>query len=367
MKKGSIKKRGENSWQVRFDTTPAGGKRVTRYFTIRGSKADAEAALIEKINAANKGQLPDANVLTVGAYAQDYLQSALNLSPKTRERYGELLRLQLAPHLGEKRLTALKPEDVERWHSQLAAKGLSPRTIGHAHRLLSTVLKRGVKNRKLVENVAALVKMPKSETEVQILSADMVSTVLASLKGQSLYPIVALAVSTGCRRGELLALKWSDFDAERAVLRIEKSVEETRAGLRLKPTKTKRGRRNVKLSSDAVAMLVAHEKRCLEQRLKIGQGGRPQFIFGTLEDTLRSPNALTRHWHRALDLAGLPMVSFHSLRHYHASTLIRAGVDILTISRRLGHSTAAITLNVYGHLSEGADAAAALAIEGVLN
>jgi integrase len=110
--------------------------------------------------------------------------------------------------------------------------------------------------------------------------------------------------------------------------------------------------RNVTLSPDAVAVLEAHRKQCIETRLAIGQGGHPQLIFGTLEDTLRSPNNVTRSWTRALSAGGLPRVSFHSLRHTHASMLIAAGVDILMISRRLGHAKAGITLNISATLSQ---------------
>ena len=92
----------------------------------------------------------------------------MSLSPKTRERYAELARNQIVPHLGHHKLTALKAEHVERWHAALAAKGLAPRTIGHAHRLLSLVLKRGVRFKKLAENVASLCNPPKVESELEI-------------------------------------------------------------------------------------------------------------------------------------------------------------------------------------------------------
>ena len=113
-------------------------------------------------------------------------------------------------------------------------------------------------------------------------------------------------------------------------------------------------------------MLEAHRKRGIETRLSIGQGGRPELIFGTLEDALQSPNNVTRAWHRALKVAGLPTVSFHSLRHFHASKLLRGGMAVLDVSRRLGHANAAITLTDYGHVIEGADDAAAEIMEGML-
>lgn len=168
------------------------------------------------------------------------------------------------------------------------------------------------------------------------------------------------------RRGELLALQWSDVDLERAVLRVERSLEETRAGLRLKSPKTTHSRRNISLAPDAVAMLREHRRGQLELRLGLGQSGQPTFVFSTLEGELLSPDNLSRDWGRVSRAKKLPRVSFHALRHTHASTLIRAGVDILTISRRLGHGKASMTLDVYGHLIEGSDAAAAKAIEGVL-
>src|SRR6476660_2351842 len=111
--------------------------------------------------------------------------------------------------------------------------------------------------------------------------------------------------------------------------------------------------------------LRAHRKWQIELRLALGQGGQPSLVFSTIEGGLLSPNGISRSWRQTCAARKLPRVQFHALRHTHASTLIRAGVDVLTISRRLGHSSASMTLDVYGHLMEGADAAAVAAIEGV--
>ena len=191
---------------------------------------------------------------------------------------------------------------------------------------------------------------------------------IAKLDGHSLFPIVSLALATGMRRGELLALQWDDIDLDGSTLRVERSVEETKAGLRLKPPKTKRGRRNITLPPEAVAMLRAHKVQQMELRLAIGMG-KPDvatLVFSDIEGRLLKPHTISRAWRRAVAVKKLPAVTFHALRHTHASMLIRAGVDILTISRRLGHSKAAITLDVYGHLICGADEAAAKAISEVI-
>jgi integrase len=202
--------------------------------------------------------------------------------------------------------------------------------------------------------------------EVDILAPGEITAVLEALKGHTLYPIVALALATGMRRGELLALEWGDIDLDRAMLTVHRSVEETKAGLWVKPPKTKRGRRNIGLPAEAVAMLRERRKQQIELRLALGQGGQPVLVFSTIEGGYLKPNGLSRSWRQTCRARGLPRVQFHAVRHTHASTLIRAGVDVLTISRRLGHSAAAMTLDVYGHLMEGSDAAAAKAIEGVL-
>ena len=191
---------------------------------------------------------------------------------------------------------------------------------------------------------------------------------LAKLDGHTLFPIVSVALATGLRRGELLGLQWGDIDLDRGVLRVERSVEETKAGLRCKAPKTKRGRRNLTLASEAIAVLRAHKIKLLEQRFALGMGPITPMtlVFATSDGELIRPRNLTKAWSRVRSARKLPAVSFHAFRHSHASMLIRAGVDILTISRRLGHSKAAITLDFYGHLIEGADAAAAKAIEGLL-
>ena len=111
---------------------------------------------------------------------------------------------------------------------------------------------------------------------------------------------------------------------------------------------------------------IAHLKWQRELRLALGQGGQPRLVFSTVEGNVLSPDNLSRDWGRMLKAKKLPRVSFHSLRHTHASMLIRAGVDILTVSRRLGHGKPSVTLDCYGHLVEGSDAAAAKAIEGLI-
>src|SRR6185436_12969041 len=119
-------------------------------------------------------------------------------------------------------------EHVEQWHSTLLKLRLAPRTVGHAHRLLSLVLKYAVENGTIARNVATIRKPPAvEERELEILTAEQIAEVRTKLAGHTLLPIVELALATGMRRGELLGLQWADVDLDTGKLRVERSVEET--------------------------------------------------------------------------------------------------------------------------------------------
>ena len=168
----------------------------------------------------------------------------------------------------------------------------------------------------------------------------------------------------GMRRGELLALRWQDVDLDAARVRVEQSLEQTKVGLRIKEPKTKYGRRTITLPASVITELRAHWKAQQERRLSLGLGKAPEetLVFATLDGKPRSPNAFTKEWSVTMRELGLK-VTFHALRHTHASQLIASNLDVLAISRRLGHSTPAITLSVYGHLLSNSDDQAARVIE----
>ena len=215
--------------------------------------------------------------------------------------------------------------------------------------------------------MAIIRKPPKVEQgEVKILSSQRSRKLWLGSEGPSPASYCSACTCHWLKARRAACFAVEDIDLTGGTLRVERSVEETKSGLRIKPPKTKRGRRNITLPPEAVAMLREHKLRQMELRLALGQGGQPTLLFSSIEGELLSPNGVSRSWRQTCKSRKLPRVQFHALRHTHVSTLIRAGVDILTISRRIGHSEASITLDVYGHLIVGADAAAAKAIEGVL-
>lgn len=177
--------------------------------------------------------------------------------------------------------------------------------------------------------------------------------------------IVSVDLGTGLRRGELVGLWWGDLDLDAAMLKVQRSVEETKQGLRLKTPKTKYSRRTLSLAPSTIDVLRCHLRQQRETRMALGLGRETSdtLVFGTPEGQLLSPDNLSRDWRRLVKARGLPLVTFHALRHTHASLLIASGLDVVRISRRLGHSSPKVTLTIYAHLFEKTDAAAASAIE----
>jgi len=248
-------------------------------------------------------------------------------------------------------------------YAAMAQDGLADRTRLHTHRVVHTMLKHAAQWGVVARNVATMVDAPRVKAhEVEVLIPAQVQTVLETLRGRSLYPIVATALGTGLRRSELLALRWKDVDLDGGTLRVEQALEQTkRGGLVFKAPKTKYGRRMVTLAPSTVTVLRDHWKAQQEQRLFLGLGKVPAdaLVFAAWDGSTRSPNGLTKEWQLAMKKVGFK-ATFHSLRHTHASTLIASGLDVLTISRRLGHGSPAITLGVYGHLFKIDDRAAVI-------
>jgi len=240
---------------------------------------------------------------------------------------------------------------------------------GHAHRVLHGALEKATATEVVSRNVASSIHPPKvEEEEVEILTGPEIADVLAKVRGTDWETVVPVDVGTGLRRGELVGLWWGDFDLDAATVKIQRSVEETKQGLRLKTPKTKYARRTISLAPSTVEVLRAHLRKQRETRMALGMGREtPEtLVFSTPDGKLLSPDNLSRDWRRVVKALELPQVTFHALRHTHAPALIAGGLDVVKISRRLGHSSPKVTLTIYAHLFEKNDLAAASAIEATL-
>jgi len=361
---GGIDERSLGHYRLRWRVD---GKRFTKSF--QGSIGEARKELRRLVKSADDGQHVAPERVILADYLRGWLDADARISPKTRERYKQLAERQIIPHLGTVMLQKLRPVQVSNWHSELLKTGLAARTVGHAHRVLHRGLERAVALELVSRNVAHPVSPPKVErVEIAILTADKVADTLRRIADHPLHSIAALAVASGMRRGEICGLTWGAVDLDAATARIESSLEETAAGLRVKPPKTRHGLRTISLPKSTVETLREHQRRQLEQRLLLGLGraSAEDWVFPLFDGSPYPPDKLSRDWGNVVRDRKLPRVMFHGLRHSHASALIAAGVDIVTVSKRLGHGSPAITLGVYAHLFNRADGSAAQAMERAL-
>jgi integrase len=167
-----------------------------------------------------------------------------------------------------------------------------------------------------------------------------VPSLVDRLRGWRLGTVAMVSLFTGLRLSETLALHWNCVDFDRGVLKVREALEQTKAqGIRFKPPKSKAGRRDITLPDMLVEVLRDHRKEALELRMRLGVGrlADDELLFATIEGSPLSPNAVSAAWADFAASIGLPHVTFHALRHTHASQLIHEGVDIVTISKRLGH------------------------------
>jgi integrase len=373
--KGHIRRRGEHSWEIKFDAgrDPVTGRRRTRYVSFKGTKRDAQIEQARLIAEYAAGVSVDPSKITVAEFLDRWDRdfAAVNVTPKTRERYRQIIKNQIVPHLGQVQLQKLQPTHLAEIYGKLQTDaGLSPRTVGHVHRLLHQALAHAVTWRAAQQNAAAFVKPPKVDPpEIAILTPDQTGRLLRHVEGRTLRPIVSLALATGARRGELLALRMKDFNPDAGTIRIERSLEQTKAGLRFKSPKTRNGKRTIGVPPFIVAELRAHIVQVQARRLALGMGGAggDDLLFPRLDGQVRHPHWLTQKFALAMAALRIEGVTFHSLRHTHASQLIASGMDALTISRRLGHGSAAITLTVYGHLFGNTDAKAVELMEAMFS
>jgi len=379
---GHLQPRGENTWRLKLDVgrDPSTGKRLTRFVTFKGTKREAQRELTRLLASVAGGTFVDPNRITVAAYLRAWIDEAearVPLAAKTAERYRQLIEKQIIPHLGALQLQKLRPGNIAAWHSTLLRGGrvdgepLSARTVGHAHRVLRKALEDATRRETIAKNPATLEPPPKvTAEEVTALSGEEVATVLDTLRSTPIFAPVMVLLATGMRRGELLGLQWGDIDLDAGRLQIERAVEKTKAhGLRLKAPKTAKGRRRMSIPPGAVEVLRAHRKGHLEARIALGLGKMPDTypVFGSVIDgSLRDPDSLTKEWTRLVVAHKLPDITLHALRHSHASALIAAGLDVVTISRRLGHANPNVTLGVYAHTFTKSDERAADAMDAVL-
>jgi len=368
---GYIRKRGKHSWQVmvRAGRDPVSGKYVRIARTVRGTRKDAERVLARLLHEATHGALVDPGRTTTGEWLDRWLHDVAkpNVAAKTWERYEEIVRLHLKPHLGNIPLHRLRPAHVQRLYAALQEAGKHPKTILHVHRTLHAALEAAVRLEVVVRNVCDAVRPPRvPPSERRALTEGELARVIRAAEGTRLHVPVLLAALCGLRRGEVLGLRWEDVDLERGVLVVRRSLEMASGKLGLKETKTGRAR-GIEVPPMVLAALRNHRKEQLEARLRLGSEWQDHDLVCYAETGGPWwPNNFERAFRSLVRRCGIGHFTFHDLRHTHASQAIRLGADIRTLAARLGHSTPTLTLNVYGHEMPGAQRELSLRVDRMI-
>lgn len=376
--KGHIRRRGQRSWAIVIDVgRDPNGKRRQRWHTVTGTKKDAERELARLAHSLNTGEYVEPNKLTVGEYLQRWLADYAkpNTSTRTYERYAEIVRANINPVLGHHKLTVLQPLHIQDFYSQALVSGrrhgpggLSAQTVLHFHRLLHGALRQAVRWQLLVRNPVEAVEPPRAtRREMRVLTEAETAQLLTVAEGTRVYVPVLVGVTTGMRRGEIVALTWPDVDMQAATLTVTKSIEQSKSGLAIKSTKTAKGRRTITLPSITVEALRRHKADQGRERLRLGPAYQDQdWVCADPDGSVWKPDSLSAAFQLLLRNHNLTRIRFHDLRHTHASQLLQQGVHPKVVAERLGHSTIVVTLDTYSHVVPGLQEQVARQIDQVL-
>ncbi|HXN59494.1 MAG TPA: site-specific integrase [Acidimicrobiales bacterium] len=368
--RGHLESRGKNVWRAKVYLGREEGN-TKRYLqrTIHGSKRQAEDVMNEMLVEAGRsstaivdGSFRDLSEKWLGLASQ-------TLSPTTLHEYERLLDRLILPQFGDRKVRTISAADLDSFYAFLGRRGgqdgkpLGAQSVRHVHALIRRLLNQAVKWNWIPTNPAGKASPPRllpRNLEIPTPQALVDVLHLADERNPELGCFLHLAAVTGARRGELCALRWTDFD--RGSLQISRSVYGSRQDeLREKGTKTHAVRR-VSLDPQSVDRLAELRKSSRQQARSCGVVlSEDAFVFSDDPDGSRPwrPGRVTLAFRRLCDEVGVPTVRLHDLRHFAATQLLAAGVPVRTVAGRLGHANAATTLNVYAHVLESSDEEAA--------
>ncbi len=334
------------------------------------------ASLIQEIGT---GRYVKPSKITVAEFFNRWLQDHAKAAvrPATFDMYEMLTRVHIVPEIGHIRLEKITPMDVQRFIARKRegprADGkpghLSPTTVRHIYNILRMALRYAVKWGLIFKSPAEVVDPPRLQhKEIAAWPKEEAERFLGEAMGERLYPAFLLALKGGLRRGEILALRWQDIDFDRKALSVRRSLVRSREGQRIQETKTSGSRRVVALSDDVMEALKRHREEQTGERALFKEAYEDQgLVFASPEGRPLDPRAFTRLFERIVKRAGVSRITFHDLRHTHATLLLQMGVHPKVVAERLGHSGIRTTLDTYSHVLPSLQAEAARALDDLLS
>ena len=374
---GSVHKRKQGGWQGSTTVGVVAGQR--RRKTVYGA---TQREVLEKLAAIRRtldSGLPvgTGRPLSLADYLESWLNDTLpsTVRPSTAASYTSLTRQHIIPGLGHHRLDKLTAVHIRAFlkgkgseTSARTGRPLSARTIQYLHAVLRLALEQARRDDLVVRNVAGLVAGPRVQrVEIKPLTPGEAAQLFAHATSDRLAPLWLLVTALGLRRGEALALHWQDVDLERRHLQVKATLQRLGGTLvREQMPKTKSSRRALPLPQLVVEALQTHRASQVQERLAAPVWADDALVFTTSVGTPLEPRNVLRSFHALCDRADVRRVRIHDLRHAAASFMLLQGVDMRVVMGTLGHSRLATTSDLYTHLLEPVQRAAADRMDDLL-
>ena len=362
----------EKRWRIRLTVRTPEGK-ARKAFTAK-KQGDAIRKRDEYLKnsggrqAAGVRRSIDPEKTTLAEYLPDWLRNAArgNNGASSFERYEQAVRLQLVPLLGAVTLAEINAGDVRYLKQTLLDEGLAPDTVAYVQGVLSTALNQAVSDRLIPENPSRLVKRAKSRRQkMRTLDQEQAQRLVAAVGDTPDRVFYLTAVRLGLRRGELLGLRWPDFDPGRRELSVRRA-EMVRGGEERWALPKDGEERTIRLGPRLVTAFQEHRKLQAEARLAAASWEHPELVFTGKAGVVIRDSTLHDRFKKILRGAGLPDIRFHDLRHTAATLMLKNKVDVRTVAEILGHKDPAMTLRKYAHVLSDMQDDAASRMDAVL-
>ena len=368
--KGSIRKKGEEYYQIQIYTGKGPDGKQRRYFEpFRGPIKAAQVRLRELLTTLDKGIPLPSGKMTVGQHFDQWLNGYVktNCSTRTIEGYQSIVDNHLGPTFGSLELKKLTPAVIQAYYGRTVEK-LTHRTVHHQHRVLSQSLKYAVRQGYLGRNPCDLVDPPRPvKKTMRTLTPAEVVNLLEVAQDSYFYPIIYTAVSSGLRQAELCGLRWRDLDLDLHSISVNQTLYKRAGKTVFKEPKSERSRRRVRMTPKLAAFLKEYKASREVFSLTFGKVlSLDSLVFTSITGEPLNPSVLTHNFQRLALKAGVKGVRFHDLRHTFASLMFLRGAKPKVISEALGHASVAFTMDVYSHIIEGMQQDAMALLDGIL-
>lgn len=354
--------KSRNRWECQYQCIIS-GKKYRKKVTGKTRKEVKEKAEIAKTKYTTQS---NAEIITVSNWLHKWLSLYIknHVSIKTEERYSLAINNHIIPYIGNENIATLSSIQIQQYihdlheHGGEKHNGLAPSTVNSARTILSSALKQAVGNKIISQNPVDFTKpIKKHQSTFAVLSnleCQKLTETAYHESNKSYWIAIALALETGFRKGEVFGLCWSDIDFIKKTISINRTVVTGNHGIIVQDsTKTKYSRRTIKITDSLIEKLKKYKiwQTAYLNAINISVNSNT-FIITSEKGTIKDPNSYTdKVFKRILKSAGLcTKIRFHDLRHTHATQLLQAGIDIKSVSERLGHSSIRITLDTYTHI-----------------